>query len=119
MHARRARTVRGRVPGMARLPTPRHGHRVVFCRRADFEAIGGYREHCRWGEDVWFLLDLRRRGWRSGRRLEDATRVPAVFSARKFDRYGDWHYFTMPFPLLWEALRGCGTTAQRYWYGPR
>jgi len=92
---------------------------VVFCRRADFEAIGGCREHCRWGEDVWLLLDLRRRGWRSGRRLEGATRAPAVFSARKFDRYGDWHYFTMPFPLLWEALRGCGTTAQRYWYGPR
>jgi glycosyltransferase involved in cell wall biosynthesis len=92
---------------------------VVFCPRADFEAIGGYREDYRWGEDVWFLFDLRRRGWRSGRHLEGATRAPAVFSTRKFDRYGDWHYFTMPFRIVWEAVRGRDATARRYWYGPR
>jgi glycosyltransferase involved in cell wall biosynthesis len=92
---------------------------VVFCARADFEAIGGYRENYRWGEDVWLLFDLRRRGWRSGRRLEGATRAPALFSTRKFDRYGDWHYFSMPLRLLWEALRGRDDAANRYWYGPR
>jgi glycosyltransferase involved in cell wall biosynthesis len=92
---------------------------VVFCARADFEGLGGYRENYRWGEDVWFLFDLRRRGWRSGRRLEGATSAPAVFSTRKFDRYGDWHYFTMPFRIGWEALRGRDDAAHRYWYGPR
>ena len=92
---------------------------VVFCPRADFEAIGGYREYYRWGEDVWFLFDLRRRGWRSGRRLEGATRAPAVFSTRKFDRYGDWHYFTMPCRIVWEAIRGRDDAARRYWYGER
>jgi glycosyltransferase involved in cell wall biosynthesis len=92
---------------------------VVFCARADFEAIGGYRENYRWGEDVWLLFDLRRRGWRSGRRLEGATRAPAVFSTRKFDRYGDWHYFTMPWRIFWEAIRGRDDAARRYWYGPR
>ena len=92
---------------------------VVFCARADFEAIGGYREDYRWGEDVWLLFDLRRRGWRSGRRLEGATRAPAVFSTRKFDRYGDWHYFTMPWRIFWEAIRGRDDAARRYWYGPR
>jgi hypothetical protein len=92
---------------------------VVFCARADFEAIGGYREDYRWGEDVWLLFDLRRRGWRSGRRLEGATRAPAVFSTRKFDRYGDWHYFTMPFRIVWDAVRRRDTTARRYWYEQR
>ena len=92
---------------------------VVFCARNDLEAIGGYREDYRWGEDVWFLFDLRRRGWREGRRLAGATGAPALFSTRKFDRYGDWHYFTMPFRILWEALRGRDTTARQYWYGRR
>jgi glycosyltransferase involved in cell wall biosynthesis len=92
---------------------------VAFCRRDDFLRIGGYRERYRWGEDVWFLFDLLRQGWRSGRRLEGATQAPAVFSTRKFDRYGDWHYFTMPVRIAWEALRGRDTTAQRYWYGTR
>jgi glycosyltransferase involved in cell wall biosynthesis len=92
---------------------------VVSCARADFEAVGGYRKDCRWGEDVWFLFDLVRRGWRDGRRLAGATGAPALFSTRKFDRYGDWHYFTMPSRILWEALRGRDTTVRRYWYGPR
>jgi glycosyltransferase involved in cell wall biosynthesis len=92
---------------------------VVFCRAADFDAIGGYRERYRWGEDVWLLVDLKRRGWRSGRRLAGATGAPAVFSTRKFDRYGDWHYFTMPFRIVWEAIRGRDDTARRYWYGSR
>jgi len=105
--------------GLHALRRPAMDTGAVFCARADFDAVGGYREDCRWGEDVWFLLDLRRRGWRSRRRLEGATGAPAVFSTRKFDRYGDWHYFTMPFCMLWEALRGRDTTARRYWYGQR
>jgi glycosyltransferase involved in cell wall biosynthesis len=92
---------------------------VVFCRRGDFETVGGYRERYSWGEDAWFLLDLRRLGWRSGRRLTGATASPAIFSTRKFDRYGDWHYFTMPFRIVWEAMRGRDVTARRYWYGER
>jgi glycosyltransferase involved in cell wall biosynthesis len=92
---------------------------VVFCARADFEALGGYREDYRWGEDVWLLFDLRRRGWRSGRRLEGATSAPAVYSTRKFDRYGDWHYFTMPIRIVWQALFDRDDAARRYWYGER
>ena len=92
---------------------------VVFCGREDFEAFGGYRERYRWGEDVWFLFDLLRRGRRSGRRLAGATNAPAIVSTRKFDRYGDWHYFTMPLRIVWDALRRRDTTARRYWYGER
>jgi glycosyltransferase involved in cell wall biosynthesis len=92
---------------------------VVFCGKADFDAIGGYRERYRWGEDVWLLVDLKRLGWRSGRRLTGATASRAVFSTRKFDHHGDWHYFTMPFRLVWDVARGRDTTAVQYWYEGR
>jgi glycosyltransferase involved in cell wall biosynthesis len=92
---------------------------VVFCQRSDFETVGGYRERYSWGEDVWLLFDLRQLGWRTGRHLAGATASPAVFSTRKFDRYGDWHYFTLPFRLFWDVIRRRTGTAQRYWYGVR
>jgi glycosyltransferase involved in cell wall biosynthesis len=105
--------------GIRALRRPGMDTGVVFCASADFEAVGGYREQYQWGEDVWFLFDLLRRGWRIGRRLEGATAAPAVFSTRKFDRFGDWHYFTMPFRIVWEAVRGRDATARGYWYGAR
>ena len=33
---------------------------VVFCRREDFKAVGGYNESLSFAEDVRFLMDLRR-----------------------------------------------------------
>jgi len=93
----------------------------VFCRRRDFEAIGGYNEARLFAEDVQLLLDLSRHARRDGRRLGHGTRAPAIFSTRKFDRYGDWHYFTAPFRLpSWRRLlrepSATNEFAQRYWY---
>jgi len=92
---------------------------VVFCCRRDFRAIGGYREQHLWGEDVWLLLDLRRLGWKSRRRLVSGTDARAVFSTRKFDKYGDWHYFTIPIRLAWQMALGKKDMARRYWYDVR
>jgi glycosyltransferase involved in cell wall biosynthesis len=92
---------------------------VVFCRRADFESIGGYRERHLWGEDVWLLLDLGRLGRKRGRRLVSGTKAPAIFSTRKFDQHGDWHYFTMPPRLIWQTLFRKKGLARRYWYDVR
>ena len=94
---------------------------VVFCRRRDFLAIGGYDESRLYGEDVAFLAQLARLGRRDGRRLLRLRGVRAVASTRKFDRHGDWHYFrTMP-GLAWRMLfrRSAATEfAERYWYRP-
>lgn len=93
---------------------------VVFCRRADFEAIGGYDERRLFGEDVQFLWDLRRLGRARGQRLVRLRRVKATASMRKFDRWGDWHYVTNMFRLLPLMLRRPGAStefARRYWYG--
>jgi glycosyltransferase involved in cell wall biosynthesis len=93
---------------------------VVFCRREDFLAIGGYDESRLYAEDVIFLLTLRRRGRQRGQRLARLRSVKALGSTRKFDEFGDWHYF----PLLRLIIgfitgREDREFADRYWYKPR
>ena len=94
---------------------------VVFCRRIDFEAVGGYPEDRLFAEDVAFLLRLRRLGRDRGQHLARATAVKAVASARKFDEHGDWHYFPMmarAVPgLLWGS-KAAPDWASRYLYKP-
>jgi glycosyltransferase involved in cell wall biosynthesis len=94
---------------------------VVFCRRRDFEATGGYDESLRIAEDVRFLVALRRLGRAQRRRLTRLTGVKAVASTRKFDEYGDWHYLTkMPRMALGLLLKrpSSSRTLERYWYKP-
>jgi len=95
---------------------------VVFCRRSDFEATGGYNEALRAAEDVAFLLALRRVGKLQGKRLTRLKHVKAVASTRKFDDHGDWHYLTtMPRFTLGLLFKKPGTLGEieRYWYDPR
>lgn len=77
---------------------------VVFCRRQDFEAVGGYNEARRVAEDVQLLLDLKRLGRARGQKFERLSGVKAIASTRKFDRFGDWHYLTAIIPLVYAAL---------------
>ncbi len=95
---------------------------VVFCRRADFEAVGGYREELRAAEDVDFLFRLKRLGWKRGQCFMHTAGVRAITSTRKFDRHGDWHYFTqmstMPFRMFF-ARRSADRIIQQYWYDDR
>lgn len=95
---------------------------VVFCRRRDFEATGGYDESLRVAEDVRFLLELRRVGRRQGKKLRRLTQVKAVASTRKFDQYGDWHYLTtIPRLTIGLVLKRPSSLREieRYWYEPR
>ena len=95
---------------------------VVFCRRADFEALGGYDEDRHFAEDVDFLVKLRRRGRTRGARLARLRGVRAIASARKFDRYGDWHFlWMMPRLVLgtFSARASNHPVARRYWYDDR
>ncbi|MDX6443577.1 MAG: hypothetical protein QOH71_651 [Blastocatellia bacterium] len=92
---------------------------VVFCRRRDFEAVGGYDETRLYAEDVLFLLALRRLGKTRGQRLTRLPQVRALGCTRKFDQFGDWHYFGM----LGHVFKSLVTwnwhdekLADRYWY---
>jgi glycosyltransferase involved in cell wall biosynthesis len=94
---------------------------VVFCRRVDFEAIGGYDERLLFGEDVDFLLRLRRLGRSRGQRLARMSGAKTIASVRKFDEHGEWHYLTvMPkVGIGWLLGRETGRAfADRYWYRP-
>ena len=95
---------------------------VVFCRRSDWEEVGGYNERMTFAEDVDFFRRLRKLGRTRGQRFRRTTGARTVTSARKFDRHGDWHYVkAMALGLVWlatnqEALR---KYAQMYWYDDR
>lgn len=93
---------------------------VVFCRREDFKTIGGYDERRSFGEDVQLLFDLKRAGREHGQKLTRLRSVKAVTSTRKFDTFGDWHYFTELRRLLPLMVHSPGATsefAERFWYG--
>ena len=93
---------------------------LVFCRREDLAAVGGYRENMRFAEDVMMLVDLRRLGRKRGQKLVRARRIKAIGSMRKFDEHGDWHYFAL---MGGGILRGLGLKDtdrfSEYWYKPR
>lgn len=95
---------------------------VVFMRRDDFEAVGGYSEERHFAEDVDLLFKLIRRVRSRGQHLRRLRPVKAIASVRKFDRYGDWHYFwMMPRLALGTLLPKASDhpTARKYWYEDR
>lgn len=105
---------------------------VWFCRRSDFQAIGGYNEDVKVGEDVRLLLTLKRLGRHRRPRERLATRFTArklgleppyaINSARKFDRHGDWHMFRdalRHLPSLLFRRHSADQYIDRYWYSDR
>jgi glycosyltransferase involved in cell wall biosynthesis len=75
------------------------GGGLFWCGRADFQAIGGFDESRLIGEDLEFAWRLREHGKRDGRRFTTLRTAPMMASCRKFDRFGDWHMFAMPFQV--------------------
>jgi glycosyltransferase involved in cell wall biosynthesis len=95
---------------------------LVFWRRADFEAIGGYDETRMIAEDVDMLIRLRRLGRPRGQKLVRLRGVKTITSTRKFDRHGDWHWFAQMPRIGWRLLRNprsLSEFARRYWYEGR
>ncbi len=84
------------------------------------ETIGGYDEAMKFAEDVKFHVDLWRIGRKRGARLVRAGKAKSIFSARKFDKFGDWHYFPIMAKAPWYLLnqRAGDALAERYWYAP-
>ena len=92
---------------------------IVFCRRDDFNAISGYDEERPIGEDVAFLVALRKLGRQRQQSLVRLTGVKALVSTRKFDQHGDWHFLLQIVPrgipaVFWPS-RG-REIADRFWY---
>jgi glycosyltransferase involved in cell wall biosynthesis len=93
---------------------------VVFCRRDDFEAMGGYDESRLVAEDIAFLLALKRLGKARGQRLGRVTSAKVIVSTRKFDEFGDWHLFALVTEGLRHLLNREPTEfTDKYWYKPK
>lgn len=92
---------------------------LSFCRREDFESVGGYDESRLYAEDVVLPLALRRLGRTRGQRTTRLPQVKALACTRKFDQFGDWHYFWMlahAFKSLLTRNWNDERLAERYWY---
>lgn len=95
---------------------------VVFCRREDYDAVGGYREQLMVAEDVDFMWRMKQLGRKRGAKFMRVPTARAVTSTRKFDRHGDWHYFAImfgfPFRMVF-ARAAAKKQAWAYWYTDR
>ena len=92
---------------------------IVFFRKADWEAIGGYDEAIFVAEDIDFLKRMGEEGKKTGRRRKRIKGAICRTSSRKFDQEGDLHIFRMAFklfPLLMWKKKGNHPLVQRYWY---
>jgi glycosyltransferase involved in cell wall biosynthesis len=101
---------------------------VVFCRRQDWEAVGGYNEELKCAEDVEFLVALKKLGKSRGQKFVRVKGARAITSARKFDTRGDWHYFFMgpPTAVFYMIFNRAALQKQmgesrisEYWYDVR
>jgi len=89
---------------------------LFWCRREDFEAIGGFDEKLVSGEDVDFARRLRAHGRKSGRRFRTLPGAHIVTSCRKFDKFGDWFVLRRPL-MVWRILQGRSqNTADVFYY---
>jgi glycosyltransferase involved in cell wall biosynthesis len=80
--------------------------------RQAFDAIGGFNERLLVAEDVDFGLRLRKHGKAQGLRYLTLWETPLLTSARKFDQYGDWLFFSkmvLDSRRVWRSLKGYDT----------
>ncbi len=91
---------------------------LYWCRRRDFEAVGGFDESRIVGEDLNFAKRLREHGKKSGKKFGTLWGTHILTSARKFDRFGDWFFFRILFSRQFvRVARGRDREfADRYFY---
>lgn len=85
---------------------------AFWTTRRAFDAVGGFDEKLLIAEDVDLARRLRKSGRARGLRYVTLWETPLTTSSRKFDRFGDWSFFTMPLldgRRIWRSLRGSDT----------
>jgi glycosyltransferase involved in cell wall biosynthesis len=95
---------------------------VVFCRRADFDIVGGWDETLLFAEDLAFYQALRRLARQRGQRFVRLRGVKTITSARKFEQFGQWRWPLANIRIIWLALvrsPRAHRLIEQYWYKPR
>ncbi len=92
---------------------------LFWCRKRDFEEIGGFDSRFVSVEDVDFARRLKAHGRRSRRGWGTLLWKPLVTSCRKFDQFGDWYLFRNP-AFVRKVFRGDDRqAADKFWYDVR
>lgn len=91
---------------------------LFFTTKEAFEAIGGYNEQMRVGEDYDIAVKLRAYGRTKGMKFANVQSATLIKSARKFNEYGDWATFTHP-ALAVRALLNRQDAIDEIWYKAR
>jgi glycosyltransferase involved in cell wall biosynthesis len=90
-----------------------------WCRKEDFDAVGGFDEGHVTFEDVDFARRLKAYGRAQGKCFGTLFRASIMTSCRKFDRFGDWYFVLRPW-LLARLFRGTDRAlADKLWYEPK
>lgn len=69
---------------------------LFFCRRLDFETIGGFNESLNQSEGSDFAGRLKSYGKKKNFRYKTISNAFQYSSCRKFDRLGDWYFLLHP-----------------------
>ena len=88
---------------------------LFWCRREDFEAIGGFNEDLPSGEDLDFARRLKAYGKRVRRPFSTLRGAHIVTSCRKLDMFGEWFVVRNP-RLIWQILKGKSQRAADLFY---
>jgi len=72
----------------------------IYCRAEDFEKIGGFSEKLYAGEEIQFIISLKRILRRTRKRFVIFHRNPVITSSRKLVWYGDLKIFSIIFLFL-------------------
>lgn len=93
---------------------------LFWCMRRDFKEIHGFNENLFYAEDYDFGKRLKAHGRKQNLKFRILRRAFIETSCRKFDRFGDWHIFSL---LLFNAGKlsrgfrdGDSSFANRYFY---
>lgn len=64
---------------------------MFWCRREDFESLGGFDETLVSLEDMDFAIRLKELGDKCGKKYGVLKKSRIITSSRKFDEFGDWY----------------------------
>lgn len=78
---------------------------LFWCYKKDFDAINGFNENLRMGEDIDFAMRLKKWGKEGGKKYGTVTKAQMIASCRKWDMLGDWALFKQP-KLVLGILKG-------------
>lgn len=92
---------------------------VLWFKKDDFDAIGGFNEKLFIAEDIDLASRLKKYGKKNNKKFKHLKSAFIVTSCRKFDKFGDWHWFKFmifSFKDVIKGFKGDKKFANKYFY---